>query len=137
MAGINGSVGLAGLLLAAFMASSATAGTSAHICPSEAVEAATSAPVIPAAEIVPLAKGKKSEDCPTSTDPTADDDVCVFKPGTDGEKAPAPAQKDGASPQVSARENDKSFVGQLLRTAVHVWSAVVTTLDVVTNDERL
>jgi hypothetical protein len=161
MAGIKGLAGLTGFLLATVVATGALAAVPAEICrPATPAEAATPAvptpiipaaeivvpvvpvppaPVIPAAEVVAPADDKMAEDCASSSEMTPADDVCVFKPGMEQHKAPAPApHQDPNSGQVSSNSRDgDGFVANLLRTAGNVWSAVVTTLDVVTRDARI
>jgi hypothetical protein len=133
MTGIQGMAGLTGILLATVMASAASAAVPGEICKSAPVEVVS--PVVPAAEVAaPPAENKDSKDCPTSSEPRADDDVCVYTPGMEKERAPAQQQ---SSPQVSSEDKGKGFIAQLLRTAGHVWSAVVTTLSVVTQDARI
>jgi hypothetical protein len=160
MAGIKGFAGLTSVLLATVVATGALAAVPAEICkpatPAEAATPAVPAPVVPAAEIVapvvpvpsvsvvPAAEvvapsdDKKAEDCPTSSEMTPADEVCVFKPGMEQDKAPPAPQKDANSGQVSSNnKGGDGFVANLLRTAGNVWSAVVTTLDVVTRDARI
>jgi hypothetical protein len=134
MAGINGSAGFAALLLATVMATSAGAAVPGEICSkSAAAPVEATSPVVPAAEVA-VPENKNTKDCPASTERRAEDDVCVFNP--EMEKDQAPAKRD-TSAQVSRDDKEEGFVGQLLRTAGHVWSAVVTTLNVVTRDARV